>query len=276
MMYRKNNKESSISDWSRYSISTNWNLASTERCPNAGFMLSQGLRRWANIEPALDQRLVLTRKATIWRKMSDPICPKREPLSKRGLTVLVPAREGQSKHKHLYNICTMLDLRRWADVVQMLYKCFVFAETASLPQKQISINRRHDLFLRHPSHVDKITIRKHFLISIKRNSNNVLFNFLVFINLQSQWFFALGTKPIEKREPCKIGKCNLCRRKDSSLGIMHGLQSAASQSWKTPRESLKQAQNWVNVPQPQLLRWRKIIKNKKRLQNWQHQQDKWL
>ena len=31
--------------------------------------------------------------------------------------------------KHLYNICTMLDQRweRWADVVQMLYKCFVFA-----------------------------------------------------------------------------------------------------------------------------------------------------
>ena len=31
--------------------------------------------------------------------------------------------------KHLYSICTMLDqrLRRWSDVVQMLYKCFVFA-----------------------------------------------------------------------------------------------------------------------------------------------------
>ena len=30
--------------------------------------------------------------------------------------------------KHLYIICTMLDQRRrrWADVVQMLYKCFVF------------------------------------------------------------------------------------------------------------------------------------------------------
>ena len=34
--------------------------------------------------------------------------------------------------KHLYNICTMLDQRRrrWADVVQMLYKCFVFAGIA--------------------------------------------------------------------------------------------------------------------------------------------------
>ena len=31
--------------------------------------------------------------------------------------------------KHLYNICIMLDQRRrrWADVIQMLYKCFVFA-----------------------------------------------------------------------------------------------------------------------------------------------------
>ena len=31
--------------------------------------------------------------------------------------------------KHLYNICTMFDQRRrrWADVVQMLCKCFVFA-----------------------------------------------------------------------------------------------------------------------------------------------------
>ena len=30
--------------------------------------------------------------------------------------------------KHLYDICTMLDQRRrrWVDVVQMLYKCFLF------------------------------------------------------------------------------------------------------------------------------------------------------
>ena len=37
-----------------------------------------------------------------------------------------------SKHKtlNLYNICTVLGQRRrrWADAVQMLYKCFVFAE----------------------------------------------------------------------------------------------------------------------------------------------------
>ena len=36
---------------------------------------------------------------------------------------------GPANTKHMYNICTMLDQRRrrWADVVQMLYKCFVFA-----------------------------------------------------------------------------------------------------------------------------------------------------
>ena len=34
-----------------------------------------------------------------------------------------------SKHKHLYNICTMLLQlrRRWAVVVQMLYECFMVA-----------------------------------------------------------------------------------------------------------------------------------------------------
>ena len=32
--------------------------------------------------------------------------------------------------KHLYNICTMRR-RRWAGVVQMLYKCFVFAWNSS-------------------------------------------------------------------------------------------------------------------------------------------------
>ena len=33
-----------------------------------------------------------------------------------------------SKHKTFYNICTMVGERRrpWADVVQMLYDCFVF------------------------------------------------------------------------------------------------------------------------------------------------------
>ena len=36
--------------------------------------------------------------------------------------------------KHVYNIYTMLDQRRrrWLDVVQMLYKCFVFAGSACM------------------------------------------------------------------------------------------------------------------------------------------------
>ena len=43
---------------------------------------------------------------------------------KNGICYLIPVNT-----KHLYNICRMLDQRRrrWADVVQMLYKCFVFA-----------------------------------------------------------------------------------------------------------------------------------------------------
>ena len=36
---------------------------------------------------------------------------------------------GTSQQTHFYNIYTMLDQRgrRWADVVEMLYKCLVFA-----------------------------------------------------------------------------------------------------------------------------------------------------
>ena len=43
-------------------------------------------------------------------------------------------------HKHLYNFRTMLDQRRrrWADVVEMLYKCFMFAGIASLPDYSTS------------------------------------------------------------------------------------------------------------------------------------------
>ena len=42
-----------------------------------------------------------------------------------------------SNPKHLYNICTMLNQRRrrWADVVQMLYQCFVFLE---IPKTSLS------------------------------------------------------------------------------------------------------------------------------------------
>ena len=43
--------------------------------------------------------------------------------------------------KHLYNICTFLAQRRirWADVVQMLYKCFVFA---GIELQYVSFNLR--------------------------------------------------------------------------------------------------------------------------------------
>ena len=40
----------------------------------------------------------------------------------------------QVNTKYLYNICTMLvqRRRRWTDVVQMLYKCFVFDRIRAL------------------------------------------------------------------------------------------------------------------------------------------------
>ena len=43
---------------------------------------------------------------------------------------------GPVNTKHLYNICTMLDQRRrrWAGVVQMLYKCFEFAAGTLIQQ----------------------------------------------------------------------------------------------------------------------------------------------
>ena len=47
-------------------------------------------------------------------------------------SVLYPSNRGRypdpANTKHLLNICTMLDQRRrrWADVLQMLCKCFVF------------------------------------------------------------------------------------------------------------------------------------------------------
>ena len=45
--------------------------------------------------------------------------------------------------KHLYNICTTLAqrLRRWSNIVQMLYKCFVFAGIwlySTAPNKQMN------------------------------------------------------------------------------------------------------------------------------------------
>ena len=48
----------------------------------------------------------------------------KESYDKTTLSIKIPVNT-----KHLYNICTMLDQRRrrWADVVQMLYKSFVFS-----------------------------------------------------------------------------------------------------------------------------------------------------
>ena len=69
------------------------------RRPNAGPMLAHRLRRWPSIKPALVQRLVFAGLRSI-------------------------------QQTHLYNICTMRR-RRWAGVVQMLYKCFVFAGNSS-------------------------------------------------------------------------------------------------------------------------------------------------
>ena len=45
--------------------------------------------------------------------------------------------------KRLYNICTMLvqRRRRWADVVQMLYKCFVFAGNNVITSAHETVNQ---------------------------------------------------------------------------------------------------------------------------------------
>ena len=37
-------------------------------------------------------------------------------------------RPSPANTKHLYNICTTSAPRRWFNIVQMVYKCFVFAE----------------------------------------------------------------------------------------------------------------------------------------------------
>ena len=43
--------------------------------------------------------------------------------------LLVGYRPNPANTQHLYNICTMLHQRRrrWSNIVQMLYKCLVFA-----------------------------------------------------------------------------------------------------------------------------------------------------
>ena len=48
------------------------------------------------------------------------------------------SRDHPANTKHLHNICTKVDQcrRRWADVLQLFYKCFVFAV---MPSARISI-----------------------------------------------------------------------------------------------------------------------------------------
>ena len=57
-----------------------------------------------------------------------------------------------SKHKHLHNICTMLDQRRrrWADVVQMLYKYFVFVGYADAHNCTVRYTVHYLPFKLHP------------------------------------------------------------------------------------------------------------------------------
>ena len=78
-------------------------------------------RRWANIQPTLAQRLVLTGSS------SNPLLGVFSLVEAFGIVLDNPVNT-----KHLYNICTMLNQRRrrWDDVVQMLYKSFVFAGNA--------------------------------------------------------------------------------------------------------------------------------------------------
>ena len=57
-------------------------------------------------------------------------CKSRATPFRRGPRVGLYARYAvlsKQTRKHLYHICTMLDQRRrrWANVVQMLYKCFL-------------------------------------------------------------------------------------------------------------------------------------------------------
>ena len=86
-------------------------LANT-RLPNADSILGKRQACWFTFGPTLYQR----------------------PRSGGGTSIRVSPSGQTANTKHLYNICTMLvqRRRRWADVVQMLYKCFVFAGQADL------------------------------------------------------------------------------------------------------------------------------------------------
>ena len=63
------------------------------------------------------------------------------------LTISSPYNDS-SKRKHLYNICSMMDQRRrrWDDVVQMLYKCFVFVGDSSEKKRKVCITWNMSLY----------------------------------------------------------------------------------------------------------------------------------
>ena len=81
-------------------------------------MLGQHRRRWVNVTPSPVTCVVFTQN---WLTNTDVDC--FQSLDLNGFS-------DPGNTKHVYNICTMSDQRRrrWVDVVQMLYKCFVFAE----------------------------------------------------------------------------------------------------------------------------------------------------
>ena len=110
-------------------------------------MLGNRLRRCTNIEPAQIHHLLFTgmyegsscHKKTMWYIYEVYTSWSRDPDNVSMMTrcMLVRVRADLSdvipaNSNDLYTICTMLvqRRRRWADIVQMLYKCFVFAGIA--------------------------------------------------------------------------------------------------------------------------------------------------
>ena len=85
---------------------------------NKSGVISGEIRRWENNHP------MFTNSLPIWLKKNTTLVYKNKVRTHYSLDESYPLTT-----KHLYNICAMLDQRRrrWADVVQMLYKCFVFA-----------------------------------------------------------------------------------------------------------------------------------------------------
>ena len=100
-----------------------------------------GSLRDREVACSASDRRGLNFKSCVWRTVSSHSShhPQEVLLAQFSLYVHKGGLKPDSFHfnpantKHLHNICTMLDqrLRRWADVVQMLYKCFVFAGNSS-------------------------------------------------------------------------------------------------------------------------------------------------